>query len=51
MSLPVPTTGDVTVVRVHGAFADASSWNGVIRSVLAQIDGRVRVQQEAQPTP
>jgi pimeloyl-ACP methyl ester carboxylesterase len=27
---PTPTTADVTVVLVHGAFADASSWNGVI---------------------
>jgi pimeloyl-ACP methyl ester carboxylesterase len=32
MSLPAdaPSATDVTVVLVHGAFADASSWNGVI---------------------
>jgi pimeloyl-ACP methyl ester carboxylesterase len=29
MSAPLPT--DVTVVLVHGAFADASSWAGVVR--------------------
>jgi pimeloyl-ACP methyl ester carboxylesterase len=27
----VPTTSAPTVVLVHGAFADASSWNGVVR--------------------
>jgi pimeloyl-ACP methyl ester carboxylesterase len=27
---PPTTTGPLTVVLVHGAFADASSWNGVI---------------------
>ncbi|HEX6508391.1 MAG TPA: alpha/beta hydrolase, partial [Chloroflexota bacterium] len=31
MSQTTPTnTGSLTVVLVHGAFADASSWNGVI---------------------
>jgi pimeloyl-ACP methyl ester carboxylesterase len=28
-------TGAVTVVLVHGAFADASSWNGVVELLLA----------------
>src|SRR5437667_5232680 len=27
---PSPTVGPLTVVLVHGAFADASSWTGVI---------------------
>ena len=31
-----PTAGSPTVVLVHGAFADASSWNGVIKRLLAQ---------------
>ena len=36
-----PTTTDTaTVVLVHGAFADASSWNGVIERLQAQ--GRTR---------
>lgn len=30
------TAGSLTVVLVHGAFADASSWNGVIERLLAQ---------------
>ncbi len=30
MSQTTPTTGSLTVVLVHGAFADASSWTGVI---------------------
>ncbi len=30
MSQTTPTTGPLTVVLVHGAFADASSWTGVI---------------------
>ncbi|MFL5663273.1 MAG: alpha/beta fold hydrolase [Ktedonobacteraceae bacterium] len=30
MSQTNPTTGPLTVVLVHGAFADASSWTGVI---------------------
>jgi pimeloyl-ACP methyl ester carboxylesterase len=36
MSLPPEAASrstDVTVVLVHGAFADASSWNGVIPSL------------------
>ncbi len=28
--IPSPSGGSLTVVLVHGAFADASSWNGVI---------------------
>ena len=31
-----PTNGSPTVVLVHGAFADASSWNGVIEELLAK---------------
>ena len=30
------TTGSATVVLVHGAFADASGWNGVIERLQAQ---------------
>jgi hypothetical protein len=30
------TAGSSTVVLVHGAFADASSWNGVITNAAAQ---------------
>jgi hypothetical protein len=30
MSQTTHNTGPLTVVLVHGAFADASSWNGVI---------------------
>ena len=30
MSQTNPTSGSLTVVLVHGAYADASSWNGVI---------------------
>ena len=30
MSQTNPTAGPLTVVLVHGAFADASSWTGVI---------------------
>src|SRR2546430_14765935 len=30
MSQTTPNTGPLTVVLVHGAFADASSWTGVI---------------------
>src|SRR4029450_3071616 len=38
MSLPPnpaasATVGEVTVVLVHGAFADASGWNGVIAAL------------------
>src|SRR3981081_111249 len=36
MSQTTPTyTGPLTVVLVHGAFADASSWNGVIERLQA----------------
>jgi pimeloyl-ACP methyl ester carboxylesterase len=31
-----PTSGSPTVVLVHGALADASSWNGVIARLLAR---------------
>ena len=30
MSTTTPDTAPLTVVLVHGAFTDASSWNGVI---------------------
>ena len=30
---PVRAAGDITVVLVHGAFADASSWSGVIATL------------------
>lgn len=36
MSQATPTGGPLTVVLVHGAFADASSWNGVIERLQAQ---------------
>jgi pimeloyl-ACP methyl ester carboxylesterase len=36
MSETAPTAGPPTVVLVHGAFADASSWNGVIKRLQAQ---------------
>ena len=39
-------TGSPTVVLVHGAFADASSWNGVIERLLAK-----GVQVKAPPNP
>ncbi len=35
MSEVSPTNGSPTVVLVHGAFADASSWNGVIERLQA----------------
>ena len=28
---PASPTGGATIVLVHGAFADASSWNGIIK--------------------
>jgi len=37
MSIAEPVTGKPTVVLVHGAFAESSSWNGVIASL--QEDG------------
>jgi len=36
MSEPTGTASPTTVVPVHGAFADASSWNGVIKRLQAQ---------------
>ena len=30
-----PSSGKLTVVLVHGAFADASSWNGVMTAAAA----------------
>src|SRR5690242_5566396 len=35
MSQSAPSTSPVTVVLVHGAFADGSSWNGVIQRLQA----------------
>jgi pimeloyl-ACP methyl ester carboxylesterase len=35
MSATTPDTAPLTVVLVHGAFADASSWNGVVERLLA----------------
>jgi pimeloyl-ACP methyl ester carboxylesterase len=40
------TSAPATVVLVHGAFADASSWNGVIELLLA---AGVKVQAPANP--
>jgi len=36
MSETAPIDGSPTVVLVHGAFADASSWNGVIKRLQAE---------------
>jgi pimeloyl-ACP methyl ester carboxylesterase len=36
MSATSATNGSPTVVLIHGAFADASSWNGVIDRLLAK---------------
>ena len=36
MSDASPTNDSPTVVLVHGAYADASSWNGVIERLLAK---------------
>src|SRR5215471_10282478 len=46
MSQTNPTTGPLTVVLVHGAFADASSWTGVIQRL--QVAG-VQVTAPANP--
>lgn len=35
MSITTPATGKPTVVLVHGAFAESSSWDGVVRLLLA----------------
>ena len=45
MSQESPTS-PLTVVLVHGAFADSSSWNGVIERLLAK-----GVQVVAAPNP
>jgi pimeloyl-ACP methyl ester carboxylesterase len=36
MAQPTPTTTRLTVILVHGAFADASSWNGVMERLQQQ---------------
>ena len=36
MSITEPSSGKPTVVLVHGAFADSSSWNAVISPLLAE---------------
>ena len=36
MSDETSSNGSPTVVLVHGAFADASSWNGVIERLQAE---------------
>ena len=46
MSETTPSTDTLTVVLIHGAFADASSWNGVIERL--QADG-VQVTAPAVP--
>jgi len=46
MSQTNPTTGPLTVVLVHGAFADASSWTGVIERLQKE---RVQVTAPANP--
>jgi len=46
MSATISDASSVTVVLVHGAFADSSSWNGVIERL--QTDG-VRVTAPANP--
>ena len=33
---PQAVTGEITVVLVHGAFAESSSWDGVIPKLLAK---------------
>jgi pimeloyl-ACP methyl ester carboxylesterase len=46
MSKDTDNAGSPTVVLVHGAFADASSWNGVIERLLAK---GVQVKAPANP--
>jgi pimeloyl-ACP methyl ester carboxylesterase len=47
MSQTTPSAaGPLTVVLVHGAFADASSWTGVIERLQ-----KARVQVTAPPNP
>ena len=36
MSAPPSASGKPTIVLVHGAFAESSSWNGVISRLLAE---------------
>lgn len=33
---PTPTTSKPTIVLVHGAFAESSSWNGVVAQLMAK---------------
>jgi hypothetical protein len=40
---------DPTIVLVHGAFADASSWNGVIERLQPQGYPVVRLSPPADP--
>ncbi|WP_281171702.1 alpha/beta fold hydrolase [Promicromonospora kroppenstedtii] len=35
MSVTTAVPGTPTILLVHGAFADSSSWNGVIATLLA----------------
>jgi hypothetical protein len=46
MSEPTSTDAPITVVLVHGAFADASGWNGVIERLQA-----AGMQVTAPPNP
>jgi pimeloyl-ACP methyl ester carboxylesterase len=46
MSQTTPTNGPLTVVLVHGAFADSSSWTGVIERLQA---GGVQVTAAVNP--
>jgi hypothetical protein len=34
----MPENAPLTVVLVHGAFADASSWSGVVERLQAAVD-------------
>src|SRR5215204_3159268 len=46
VATPIAATAPLTVVLVHGAFADASSWNGVIERLQA-----AGIQVMAPPNP
>ena len=46
MSQTTPPTGPLTVVLVHGAFADASSWAGVIERLQASRAGATITEVE-----
>ena len=48
MSATTSDASSITVVLVHGAFADSSSWNGVIERLQ---DAGVRVTAPANPAP